>query len=192
MPTTSYQHLEGNEVEKMFWGRVQVEAAFAGYYFTKGSKLQTILHELKYRRNKNIGMYAGELLGKMMIGAPRYNNIDVLIPLPLHPKKEFKRGYNQAEILCRGINTVLKKKVATGVVERKRSTETQTKKHRGERWINVDGSFAVKNSAALEGKHILLVDDVITTGATLEACIQAILSVAGTKVSVATVAVASI
>ncbi len=191
LPTTSYQHLEGNEVEKMFWGRVQVDAAFAAYYFAKGSKLQTILHELKYRRNKNIGYYIGELLGRMMADAPRYQNIDLLVPLPLFPKKEFKRGYNQAEILCQGIRKSLHKKVLSGVVVRNRSTETQTKKHRGERWTNVDGSFSVKNPEAITGKHILLVDDVITTGATMEACIQAILSVPGTKVSVAAVAVAS-
>ena len=131
------------------------------------------------------------MIGRSIASSLRFPTVDALIPLPLFAEKERKRGYNQSEILCQGIATELNLTVLTGNVVRKKYTDTQTKKHRIERWENVEGSFEVRNPSALNGKHILLVDDVITTGATLEACGSAILKVCDVRVSVATVAYAS-
>ncbi|MEI9933960.1 MAG: phosphoribosyltransferase family protein [Ferruginibacter sp.] len=122
---------------------------------------------------------------------PRFSTVDILIPLPLFADKEHKRGYNQATILCNGISSITNIPVDTSSVIRQRFTETQTRKHRTERWENVDGSFIVKNETALKNKHLLLVDDVVTTGATLEACGNAIIKIDNTKLSIATLAIAS-
>jgi ComF family protein len=133
----------------------------------------------------------GAVMGRSLLLSSRFSNIDYLIPLPLYANKEFKRGFNQAEIICNGMSAVMQVPVLTKNVIRQRHTETQTKKHRAERWENVEGSFAIKNPEQLQGKNILLVDDVITTGATLEACAQCISQIPGIQVSLATIATAS-
>ena len=175
----------------MFWGRIAVSAGMGEFYFSKNSIIQNLIHELKYKGNRKAGLYLGNLIGESLAGSNRFSTIDMLVPLPLFPKKEFRRGYNQAEVLCDGISEVFKKPVLTKNVIRTVHTETQTKKGRVERWENVEKSFAVKDAGALQGKHILLVDDVITTGATMEACGAEILKVNGAKLSVATLAIAT-
>jgi ComF family protein len=136
-------------------------------------------------------VYLGSLIGASLLNSNRFKQIDYLLPLPLYPDKERKRGYNQAEVLCRGIAETMNVPVITGNVIRKRSTETQTRKHRIERWENVEGSFIVTDEKSLEGKHILLVDDVVTTGATLEACGSIIVKIEGARLSVATLSLAT-
>lgn len=131
------------------------------------------------------------MMGNSINNSNRFVHIDALVPLPLYPDKERKRGYNQAKIICDGISNVTNIPVLNNIVIRQRFTETQTRKLRTERWQNVAESFAIKNTSALEGKHILLVDDVITTGATIEACGNAILQIPNTKLSIATLALAS-
>lgn len=126
-----------------------------------------------------------------MVESGRFTNIDYLIPLPLFTEKEYKRGFNQAKVICNGMSEAMYIPVLSKNVIRKYATETQTKKHRTERWENVSESFKVLNAEALQNKHILLVDDVITTGATLEACGQAINKVPGATISIATLATAS-
>jgi ComF family protein len=143
---------------------------------------------LKYRGSKEIGFYLGKLLGNFLINSSRFSNVDVLVPLPLNQRREKKRGYNQATALCNGIASVWNKPVIDKNVIRKVYTETQTHKGRISRWENMDGIFAVKNPAKLENKHILLIDDVVTTGATLEACGSEILKINGTTLSIATLA----
>lgn len=191
LPHTQYENIPKNPVEKIFWGRAPIEAAFAQLYFHKGQITQHIIHELKYRGNRAIGIYMGNIMGKTIQGAARFQHIDYLIPLPLFPKKEFKRGYNQASLICKGISEATAIPVMENNVVRQLPTETQTKKHRTERWENVAESFGVKNPDLLENKHILLVDDVLTTGATIEACCSAIQHIPGIKMSIATLAVAS-
>ncbi len=181
----------GNHTEKIFIGRLPIHAAGSEFYFSKESLIQRLIHQLKYNGNTDIGFYLGEIMGRSILNSSRFGNIDQLIPLPLHPNKERKRGYNQAAIICQGMSEVMNVPVSTGNLVRQRFTETQTRKHRAGRWENVDGSFAIVNERILRGKHILLVDDVITTGATLEACGQCILNVAGTRLSVAALAYAS-
>ena len=131
------------------------------------------------------------MIGNSILRSGRFTNLDYLVPLPLYPDKEFKRGYNQAEVICNGIAEITQIPVLTKNVIRQRATETQTRKHRAERWQNVDGSFSILKPQLLTGKNILLVDDVITTGATLEACGQAILKIPGTSISLAALAHAS-
>jgi len=188
LPHTRFAQYAGNPVEKYFWGRLNITAAHSEFYFSKGSLVQELIHQLKYKGNTAIGAYLGGMMAETLIKSGRFNTIDGLIPLPLYPEKEHHRGYNQAAIICNGMSVIMNVPVLNGCVIRQRFTETQTRKHRTERWENVDKSFAVKNARALHGKHLLLVDDVITTGATLEACGATILQLENTKLSIATLA----
>ncbi|MFT3682991.1 MAG: ComF family protein [Ferruginibacter sp.] len=169
LPHTNYALHTGNPVEKTFWGRIPLAAASSQFFFAKESLVQHLIHQLKYKGNTDIGNYLGLIMGQTLLNSGRFTTIDALVPLPLYPDKERKRGYNQAAIICKGMSEVMNIPIISNNLLRKRFTETQTKKHRMERWENVEGSFVVKNEAALKGKHILLVDDVVTTGATLEA-----------------------
>ena len=188
LPATNFFNQPNNPVEQVFYGRIPVANAAAGYFFTKDSLLQNLIVQLKYRGNKQIGFYLGQLLGNFLIKSDRYKDVDALVPLPLNPRREKTRGYNQATMLCNGISAVWKKPVIDKVVVRRVYTETQTHKGRISRWENMDGIFEVANPSILENKHILLVDDVVTTGATLEACGSEILKIAGTTLSIATLA----
>ncbi len=188
LPHTHFARYENNYIENIFRGRMHVEAAYSQFYFSKGKLVQHLIHQLKYKANKEIGFYLGQIMGESLISAGRFLNLDYLIPLPLYADKEFKRGYNQATIICNGIHASTQIPTLSNNIIRLRATETQTRKHRSARWQNVDGSFAVTDPAPLIGKNILLVDDVITTGASLEACGQTILQVAGTSLSIAALA----
>jgi len=186
LPVTNFSAYPENPIEQMFWGRIPVYSATALYYFTKESMMQDMVHQLKYRGNKELGVYLGELMGSALLELHRFTSIDALIPLPLHKSKEHRRGYNQSALLCEGIARALKKPILTKVVARPEETETQTRKNRIERWQNMQGKFKLLDSSALEDKHVLLIDDVITTGATLEACGLEILKAKNVRLSVAT------
>ncbi len=188
LPHTHFALYENNYVENIFRGRIPVRAAHSEFYFAKGQLVQQLIHLLKYKANKEIGYFLGEIMGQSLLTGSRFSNIDYVVPLPLYPDKEFKRGYNQAALICHGISAVTKIPTMENNIIRQRPTETQTRKHRSDRWLNVDGSFAVKTISSIIGKNILLVDDVITTGASLEACGQAILNIAGTSLSIAALA----
>jgi len=170
----------------MFWGRMAVESATSVYYFTKESMMQHLVHQFKYKRNKEIGSYLGELMGWALLESKRFTSVDALIPLPLYKSKERLRGYNQSMLLCEGIAKVLRKPVLPDIVERTEETESQTKKNRIERWENMQGKFKLRDASAIQGLHVLLVDDVITTGATLEACGREILRAKNVRLSVGT------
>ena len=189
LPHTGFALHANNPVEKIFWGRIPVVAGMSEFYFSKDSIIQNLIHEFKYRGNKNLGLYLGKIIGKTMLNSNRFSNIDFLIPLPLFTEKEFKRGFNQSSILCSGIKEVMNIPVITKNVIRRIHTETQTKKGRIQRWENVEKSFSVIEPEMLKGKHILLVDDVITTGATIEACGREILKTEGIQMSVASLAI---
>lgn len=185
LPETNFHLHANNPIEKIFWGRMPVTHATAQFYFTKESMMQHLMHQFKYKGNKEIGFYLGKLMGTALASSNRFSFIDALIPLPLHKSKEHKRGYNQAAVLCEGIASILLKPVLKNVVVRTEQTETQTKKGRIERWQNMEGKFLMKNAEAIKGKHVLLVDDVITTGATLEACGKEILKAENVQLSLA-------
>ncbi len=188
LPVSNFLSQPGNAVEKKFYGRMPVRNAGAAYYFTKDSVLEKLIYALKYRSNKDIGFYLGKLVGRYLMETQNYDSVDVLVPLPLNPRREKKRGYNQATVLCEGIASIWQKPVYDKAVIRKVHTETQTKKDRISRWQNMDGVFMVNDTAAMSNKHILLVDDIITTGATLEACGSEIVKVPGASLSIATLA----
>lgn len=191
LPLTSFHMHSNNPVEKLFWGRLPVTHATAQYYFSKESLVQRLMHQFKYKGNKDLGFFMGKMMGLELAQANRFSGIDALVPLPLFPSKERKRGYNQATILCEGIAEVLQKPVLKSVVLRTMHTESQTKKNRVERWQNMEGRFRLAGKEAIQGKHILLVDDVITTGATLEACGHEILEAEDVRLSIATLCFAS-
>ena len=191
LPHTGFAFHANNPIEKIFWGRIPLAAAMSEFYFSKDSIIQNLIHEFKYRGDKQVGLYLGNTIGKSLLNSNRFSDIDVLIPLPLFSQKEFKRGFNQSSILCAGIKEIINIPVITKNVIRTVHTETQTKKGRIERWENVEKTFSVSEPAMLRGKHILLVDDVITTGATIEACGTEILKIEGVKLSVASLAMAT-
>lgn len=191
LPQTHFEQYDSNPAANVFWGRLPLAQATAHYYFTKGALLQRLMHQFKYRGNKALGFYLGRLMGTALVRAHRFQSIDALVPLPLFPAKERARGYNQATVLCNGIADVFQKPVLHKSVVRTMSTESQTKKSRIDRWQNMEGRFEITGAAGLSGKHLLLVDDVVTTGATLEACGRALLAVDGMQLSIATLCIAS-
>ncbi|MCC7401036.1 MAG: ComF family protein [Chitinophagaceae bacterium] len=190
LPETNFEIHPDNPVEKKFWGRLPVESATAQYYFTKESLMQNLIHQMKYRKNKELGLQLGRLMGNSIKQSGRFA-ADALIPLPLFPAKEKRRGYNQSMLLCEGMKTTMKIPVLTDVISRPQFTETQTKKGRIERWMNLEGKFLLLKPEAIQNKHILLVDDVVTTGATLESCGSELIKAGNTRLSIATLCYAS-
>jgi len=188
LPETNFFEVAGNPIEKTFYGRMAVQSAGAAYYFTKDSLIQHLVTELKYRSNTDIGTYLGKLTAYQMQKTDRFNSVDCIVPLPLNEKKLWKRGYNQAALICDGLSAVLNIPIITNAVIRKLFTETQTKKDRVSRWQSMQDVFEISNNSLLENKHVLLVDDIITTGGTLEACGTVMLQVPNLKLSIATVA----
>lgn len=191
LPHTNFAALANNQIEKDFWGRIPLTAAHSQFYFSKEFLIQHLIHQLKYKGDTKIGFYLGEMMGKTLLHSNRFSSIDALIPLPLYADKEHKRGYNQATVICNGMSAVMNIPVLNNAVIRRQATETQTHKHRTQRWENVKDSFKVAKSSELSGKHLLLVDDVVTTGATLEACGHVIIEVDNVKLSIATLAYAA-
>lgn len=191
LPETNFEKHSLNPVEKTFWGRLPIINASAHLYFTKESLVQHLMHQVKYKGNKELGFQLGRIMGHALKSSNRFNHLDALIPLPLFPSKEKKRGYNQAAVLCEGIAEILSIPVLSNVITRPQHTETQTKKGRIERWKNIEGKFQLENPVLIKNKHLLLVDDVITTGATLEACGNELLKAENVRLSVAVLCVAS-
>ncbi len=190
LPYTYFNDSRKNVVSELLWGRInKLDRAYSMCYFTKSSQLQTLLHNLKYNNKPEVGEELGIYLGKEL-KLTQCDDFDVIIPVPLHPRKQRIRGYNQSEKIADGIKIELNKPIDTKSVVRKIFTSTQTKKNKTERWENVKDIFDVKYPQNLENKHILIIDDVITTGATLEALANKIeTSVENVKISVASVAV---
>ena len=190
LPRTNYHLSLENPVSRLFWGRVNLESAAAYLYFNKGNKVQRLIHQLKYKGRKDIGIYLGRQYGQHLKHSPFFQTVQLIVPVPLHTKKLRIRGYNQSEQIAFGMGETMKVPVDPNALFRKKETETQTKKSRFRRWQNVAEVFDVPDPVSLEMKHVLVVDDVITTGATLESCIRALSSVPGIRISVATIAVA--
>lgn len=188
LPKTNFHLDPDNELAKVFWGRVKLENTTALYFFTKAGKVQHLLHQLKYKNKPEIGIFLGKQYGSELIRQQAFQSINLVIPVPLHIKKKKIRGYNQSEMFAIGLSQSMKIPLETNHLIRTRASETQTRKSRFKRWENVKEIFAVTNPAAIEGKHILLVDDVVTTGATLEACASKLLEVQNVNVSIASIA----
>jgi ComF family protein len=188
LPVTEFHRHNSNPVEKIFWGRVPIRSACSYLYFTSQSIVQHLMHELKYNGNREVGVFLGKQIGLSFEETDRFSAIEGIIPLPLHPKRQKQRGYNQAGAIAEGISAILGVELLENVIIRNTETRTQTKKSRVERWQNIDGKFRIVDPERLKGKNILLIDDVITTGATLESCAQEILTGTAASVSIATLA----
>jgi ComF family protein len=189
LPRTRYCSYTDNPVGRLFWGRVYVEYTTALFKYQKGSRFQSLIHELKYRNRKDIGKELGRLLGIELAGSP-YTSADMILPVPLHRKKYKQRGYNQCHPIAEGLSESLRIPWHSNHLIRPSTSLSQTIGSRLERWSNVDGIFEVKDPGKICGKHIILVDDVVTTGATLDACATSLLSHDKVRVSVVTLAVA--
>lgn len=190
LPVTRFHTDLENKVAQLFWGRVNLENATAFFSYKKGSNYQQLIHFIKYRGLKELGYETGLRFGHVLNESVNYREVDLIVPVPLHPKKEKRRGYNQCRWIARGIAESMEKELETDNLFRKIFTTTQTRKNRYERWQNVEGIFGIHHPEVFRGKHILLVDDVVTTGSTLEACAYQLLQLNNTKVSVATLAFA--
>ncbi len=191
LPRTNYHLDTGNKVAQLFWGRTRVELATSWLYFRKGSRYQKLVHYLKYKGLPEIGDEMGRLFGADLTGSP-FGDAQVVVPVPLHPRKLKERGYNQSERIAAGIASALQIPLSADNLVRDKFTPTQTRKNRFERWQNVEGIFRVDRPEEFAGRHMLVVDDVITTGSTLEAAVVALLEAGAGKVSIATLACAEV
>jgi ComF family protein len=190
IPRTNY-HLEPeNPVAQLFWGRCMIEKAAAFSFYNKGSRIRNLIHNLKYKGIKEIGYELGRIYGLSLTSSKFLADIDLIIPVPLHPSKERMRGFNQSLIISSGIADASGLRVDSTSLARITVSATQTRRSRYERWTNVEGIFQVTDPVLLKDRHVLLVDDVITTGSTIESCANELLKVGGVKVSVAALAFA--
>ncbi len=191
LPKTNF-HLEPeNSFTEKFWGRVKLQAGAALYHFTKGGRTQALIHQLKYKGKTKLGYKLGELYGRHLLQSPVFSTVDLIVPVPLHPKKKRLRGFNQSELIVHGLSDTMQKPWTSDILIRKEMTATQTQKNRMDRFENVRQAFHLVDQAAIRGKHILLVDDVLTTGATLEACALVLQEANDVKISMVTIAMAS-
>lgn len=190
LPKTGFEKHPGNPVSTIFAGRLWLEHAFSWLFFNKGALSQHLIHQLKYKGNLELGRWMGAQMARSLMASPLYDGVDVLVPMPLNERKLKQRGFNQAQVICEGMAAYWQKPIETVAVIRSRYTQTQTRKSRLQRWTNVEHVFDLKDGHLLENKHALLVDDVITTGATMEACGQMLLKIPGLKLSVGSLAVA--
>ncbi len=189
LPRTHIEHIEFNVMEQLFAGKVPIERAAALFYYEKGSPYSSILHDIKYRNMARLGVWMGELAVKEM--GSFFEGIDVVVPVPLHRDKLAQRGYNQAAMIARGISGKTGASVVTAV-KATRPHSTQTRKGAYARWLNTQGTVAARAdaSARLSGKHVLLVDDVVTTGSTVLSCAEALTGIPGITLSVFTLSMA--
>jgi ComF family protein len=188
LPQTFY-HLEpGNPVEKVFWGRVPMRTATSIFHFNKGNRVQTLIHGLKYKNRPDIGQELGRVFGPGLMMNPSLATAYAFIPVPLHTSKIKKRGYNQSEEIAKGFSSSMNIPLLIDVLQRATATDTQTKKSRTDRWENVKEVFCVQNPEFIQGKDLILVDDVVTTGATIEACAHVLLDAGCRSVSLVALA----
>ena len=190
LPFTDFQSFADNKVHQLFWGRLHCDNAMAMLYFRKGSKVQHLIHRLKYKNQTALGITLGQMIGTQLLTADAYCSAELIIPVPLHPKKEKSRGYNQSKYIADGIAAAMGIPVSTTHLIRQKETTSQTKKSRYSRFENMQYVFKVSNAEAIRNKHILLVDDVITTGSTLEASGIVLLNSGISKLSIVAAAFA--
>ncbi len=191
LPRTNYHLLSENPVERLFWGRINLIKATSYFYYYRGSEMRKIIHEMKYGGKKEIGETMGRNMAAELQQSNFFDGIDLLVPVVLHPKRQRVRGYNQSEWIAKGVSSVTNLPIEMHVVTRIKHVETQTRKTPFERWENVQQIFQLEHPERIEGKHILVIDDVVTTGATALAFIESFATLKETKVSLLTLAVAA-
>ena len=190
LPRTNLHKHPDNLVEKLFWGKIPLKRATSFLYYRKGSDFRELLYRLKYRGEKEVGEVLGRFMAAELLAAGFFEDVDVIIPVPLHAKRERKRGYNQSEWIGKGISKVTGIPIEASAVVRTKHTETQTHKSAFERWENVGHLFCLLHPEEFVGKHVLIIDDVLTTGATTVACADSFEGVARIRISVLTLALA--
>ena len=187
--TQFHSHSEDNIMEHLFRGKVQIEKAVAFFYFSHHGDYRHLIHQIKYRGEKECARYLGEIYAREL-GAEFFTDIDLLVPVPLHPKRLRKRGYNQSEWIAMGISDFTGKDIDRYLIHRCGTSETQTNKGIYKRWENTQNIFTLGNTSEAEGKHLLLIDDVVTTGATLLSCANTLSNIKNIKISLLTLAIA--
>ncbi len=190
LPLTQYHLWTDNPFVERFWGRIPLYAGAACYFFRKGGLARRLIHRLKYEGRKELGLWVGRQYGRQLLQSEIFAGLDCIVPVPLHPRKELRRGFNQSACFGEGLAEVMRIPCHAHALQREIHTDTQTRKSQMERLENVANAFAVRQKKKLEKRHVLLVDDVLTTGATLEACALALLKVPGLRLSMATIAIA--
>jgi len=187
LPYTDFHHLKENPFIDKFFGRIPIHAAGAFLYFSKSGIARSIIHDLKYKSRPEVGTTIGLHYGYHLLESPLFQDIDMIIPVPLHKNRFAFRGYNQSDSFGEGLAASMSIPLRTDIIVRHRETRTQTKKSRVERFANVDGAFRIEKPMELYRKHILLVDDVLTSGATLEGCAKEFAALPNTTISMATI-----
>lgn len=190
IPRTHFHRYKENPAEQLFRGKIRIEDAAAFFLFTQNGDYRHIIHEIKYHGEKECGYMLGAIYAQELIDDHRFGNIDFIVPVPLHKKKQRKRGYNQSEWIARGMADTWGKELRTDLILRNKDNRSQTNKSLYDRWLNTRDVFISQHAETLEGKHLLLVDDVITTGATLEACGQTLIGIKNIKISMIALAFA--
>lgn len=191
LPRTNYHFYPKNPIEQLFWGRFQVNAASAFLLFQKKGKVQQVLHHLKYKGFQQLGYELGFMYGLELKGNSSFNRAELIIPVPLHPRKRRVRGYNQSEVFAEGLSASMGIRISANNLVRADNSSSQTKKNRYSRWENVERAFYLKSPELLSGKKVLLVDDVITTGSTLEACAVQLRKSGVSEITIACIAFAA-
>lgn len=190
IPITRYHMQEFNAMEQLFAGKTPIEKAVGYFFYEKGNPYSNILHNIKYRNNPQLGQYVAKLFAQELLSRDIFRDIDCIIPVPLHHRKKIQRGYNQSEYIAKGFSEVLDIPVHNNIIIAHKSHESQTNKGIYERWLNTQNIFSAQDTQVLENKHVLIVDDVVTTGATLLSAALTIASVPNIKISLATLGVA--
>ncbi len=190
LTATFYSAHDDNHTERQLAGRIPYQHATSLYVFRKGNTVQQLVHAMKFHSNSDLCIFMGRQMGLELLHSGRFDDIDLLVPVPLHWWRRLRRGYNQSELLCRGIAQVMHREVNTRALRRHRYTQQQSLQASSDREKNVQGAFSLRRPDDLAGRHILLVDDVLTTGATISSCCDALKNVNNLKISIATFSIA--
>ena len=188
LPTTDFHLFEENIFTNRLWGRFPLQSGTAQLLMIKGGLAENIIYNIKYRNATQLAINLGEKYGRKLVKAPLYKDVDVIVPVPIHASKMRTRGYNQSAMFGSGLSESMNIPLVENVLIKKRKTKSQTKKSRLNRLLSVQNEYVIKKPERLIGKHILLVDDVLTTGATIESCALELLKVEGVRLSLATIA----